>query len=250
MCAAYYFLLVISPSSMYPTGSLVFQPFTLRKLMTMQYTAKLLSLLALCASFSTVAAAEGVFVGGSLDAYHTKYKNTLCDAEDDCSFSDSRMGVGLKAGYDFDQFRVYGAYQYSPKSKTFEYEETAGSYKFDYEESVQSHDLTIGADYTPSFTNNFKGLIGGYVGYSRLKVKANGQESVAGKITKTSESAGTNGVIYGVRLGGIYSFNQNNELEFGVKAEQAKYKAVEGDDWEFKEKTTNYGAFVGYNYKF
>lgn len=68
----------------------------------MQYTAKLLSLLAMLAGFSTVAAAEGVFVGGSLDLQHAKFKNTLCSADENCSNSDGRLGVGLKAGYDFN----------------------------------------------------------------------------------------------------------------------------------------------------
>ena len=49
----------------------------------------------------------------------------------------------------------------------------------------------------------------------------------------------------------MYSFNQNNELEFGVKAEQANYKRYTYEDGDsFKPKTNNYGAFVGYNYKF
>ena len=218
----------------------------------MKKSVTLLSLLALCAGFSTVAAAEGVFVGGSLDLQHAKFKNTLCSADENCSNSDGRLGVGLKAGYDFNQFRIYGAYQYNPKAKTKD------TYTVGYppvtltdEGSWQSHDLTVGADYTPSFTDNFKGLVGGYVGYSRMQVKTKDQYvGFGGQVIDEHDSTSTNGFVYGVRLGGIYSFNEHNELEFGLKAEQAKYKAVTHDDWDFKGKATNYGAFVGYNYKF
>ncbi|MBP3220481.1 MAG: porin family protein, partial [Neisseriaceae bacterium] len=206
---------------------------------TMKKSAQLLSLLAVLAGFSTIAAAEGVFVGGSLDLQHSKTKNTLCDNDDgDCSAKDTRLGVGLKAGYDFNQFRVYGAYQYNPKAK-----DRYQDYGTEYEVTWKNHNLTVGADYTPSFTDNFKGLVGGYLGYSHLTLTDD-------EVGYNEGSASTNGFIYGLRLGGIYSFNEHNELEFGVKAEQAKYKTVSDDRWDFKEKNTNYGAFVGYNYKF
>ena len=208
----------------------------------MKKSVKLLSLFAMLAGFSTVAAAEGVFVGGNLELQNSKTKNTLCDNDDegwDCSLKDTRMGLGLKAGYDFNQFRVYGAYQYNPKAKK-RYTSPSGT---EYEATWKNHNLTVGADYTPSFTDNFKGLVGGYMGYSRLTLTDN-------KVGYDDGSASPNGFVYGMRLGGIYSFNEHNELEFGVKAEQAKYKKVEDERWYFKEKNTNYGAFVGYNYKF
>ena len=229
----------------------------------MKKSVKLLSLLAMLAGFSTVASAEGVFVGGSLDAQHSKLSASDCDADDgDCSISGGRMGLGLKSGYDFGQFRVYGAYQYNLKAKeketetsTFSSPNGTWSNERNYEYAWQNHNLTVGADYTPSFTDNFKGLVGGYLGYSHLKLKEkySSVSTINGKVDYSysdTDSVTSNGFVYGLRLGGIYSFNQNNELEFGVKAEQARYKRIDEDNWDFKPKTTNYGAFVGYNYKF
>ena len=97
--------------------------------------------------------------------------------------------------------------------------------------------------------------MGGYLGYSHLKLKEkySSVSTINGKVDYSysdTDSVTSNGFVYGLRLGGIYSFNQNNELEFGVKAEQARYKRIDEDNWDFKPKTTNYGAFVGYNYKF
>ena len=222
----------------------------------MKKSVKLLSLFAMLAGFSTVAAAEGVFVGGSLDAQASKLKASSCESPNgydlDCSdkLSGGRMGLGLKAGYDFGQFRVYGQYQHNFKAKETAYESDSFNGKvysvYDEEMSWKTDDITVGADYTPSFTDNFKGLVGGYLGYSHLKYTYTDKGTYP-------ESFGfnSNGIVYGVRLGGMYSFNEHNELEFGVKAEQANYKRhtdEEGDS--FKPKTTNYGAFVGYNYKF
>ena len=218
----------------------------------MKKSVKLLSLLAMLAGFSTVASAEGVFVGGSLDAQSSKLKGNDCDPDEDCSISGGRMGLGLKSGYDFGQFRVYGQYQHNFKAKeSVSTEFNYGGFvdKDEGEESWTTNDLTVGADYTPSFTDNFKGLVGGYLGYSRLKYKYNIVHTYNnGKNVKYwSGSDNANGFLYGLRLGGIYNFNQNNELEFGVKAEQTRYKFKEDSE---KFKSTNYGAFVGYNYKF
>ena len=225
----------------------------------MKKSAQLLSLLAVLAGFSTIAAAEGVFVGGALDAQSSKIKANDCDPDDDCSLSGGRMGLGLKAGYDFGQFRVYGQYQYNLKAKesgTDTYSTLHGmgliSYENPWEVNWRSHNLTVGADYTPSFTENFKGLLGGYMGYSRLKVQSKDRniiyDSRYGYIDKGEDTYnlnGGNGFIYGLRLGGIYSFNEHNELEFGVKAEQSRHK-FDDEDGSFKLKHNNYGAFVGY----
>lgn len=224
----------------------------------MKHTVKWFSLLAVMAGFSSIAAAEGVFVGGSLDAQSSKLKESDCIGE--CaSLSGSRIGLGLKAGYDFGQFRVYGQYQHNFKAKetetVTEYYTWQGqqyhSYTDDGEWSWTTNDLSVGADFTPSFSDNFKGLLGGYLGYSHLKYKYNVVHLTnnGNNVKYWNGGWNANGFQYGVRLGGIYSFNQNNELEFGVKAEQVRYSADDDGD-SFKFKTTNYGGFVGYNYKF
>ena len=220
----------------------------------MKHTVKWFSLLAVMAGFSSIAAAEGVFVGGSLDAQSSKLKESDCIGE--CaSLSGSRMGLGLKAGYDFGQFRVYGQYQHNFKAKESEtmdfYYNGQLTSKDEGDYSWTTNDLTVGADFTPSFSDNFKGLLGGYLGYSHLKYKYNVVHLTnnGNNVKYWNGGWNANGFQYGVRLGGIYSFNQNNELEFGVKAEQVRYSADDDGD-SFKFKTTNYGGFVGYNYKF
>ena len=220
----------------------------------MKHTVKWFSLLAVMAGFSSIAAAEGVFVGGSLDAQSSKLKESDCIGE--CaSLSGSRMGLGLKVGYDFGQFRVYGQYQHNFKAKESEtmdfYYNGQLTSKDEGDYSWTTNDLTVGADFTPSFSDNFKGLLGGYLGYSHLKYKYNVVHLTnnGNNVKYWNGGWNANGFQYGVRLGGIYSFNQNNELEFGVKAEQVRYSADDDGD-SFKFKTTNYGGFVGYNYKF
>lgn len=103
--------------------------------------------------------------------------------------------------------------------------------------------------------DKLKGVIGAYVGYSHLNYKDHGEATswVDDKLMDTgswNDKTSANGVVYGVRLGGIYNFNTNNELEFGVKLEQARYGSVKDDDWDLKPKVNNYGAYIGYNYKF
>ncbi|WP_236845883.1 hypothetical protein [Campylobacter devanensis] len=47
------------------------------------------------------------------------------------------------------------------------------SYDPDYTVKWLTYKFILGADYTPSITDNFKLAVGPYGGYSRLKVKIN-----------------------------------------------------------------------------
>lgn len=185
----------------------------------MNNAAKLLSLLALVAGFSSTAAAEGAFIGGEVGAKRLSFKA-------DASGHEQVMDLGLKAGYDFDNARVYGAYHYNTAGEL----EDAGEYSI--------NNVVVGADFTPASSSNpnLKGLFGAYAGYSDLDGEADG-------------------AILGVRVGGIYNFTKNHELEFGVKGEFANYGKitlgeVNGQEIKAKVKAANFGGFLGYNYKF
>lgn len=49
-----------------------------------------------------------------------------------------------------------------------------------------------------------------------------------------------------------YEFNKHNEMNFGVKLEQIPFKRHTSSYGEFSNKITdtNYGLYIGYNYKF
>lgn len=58
------------------------------------------------------------------------------------------------------------------------------------------------------------------------------------------------GWVIGARLGGLYSFDEYNEIEFGYKADYTRYKASKlGEDVD-KVYETNHGLYLGYNFKF
>lgn len=54
------------------------------------------------------------------------------------------------------------------------------------------------------------------------------------------------GLAYGAKVGTLYDINENNEVEFGIKAEQLNYSKKQG----VKPTYTGAGLYVGYAYKF
>ena len=185
--------------------------------------------LSLAGSF---ALAQGGFVGveGGYD-FSSKLKDN-----DGLSFKDNRPNLGIKGGYDFDVARVYGAYIYDFKVK-----KTAN----DEDKSVaewKTHKFIVGADYTPSVAKDLKLVLGGYTGFSKLKINGGDAEN-------PMESASTNGWILGAKVGAEYSINENNAVEFGLKADRTKYRSIAKYD-NAKIKETNVGLYMGYTYKF
>jgi len=63
------------------------------------------------------------------------------------------------------------------------------------------------------------------------------------------ESASTNGWILGARFGAEYSINENNAVEFGLKADRTDYGKISKFDF-VDTKETNVGLYMGYTYKF
>ena len=184
---------------------------------------------------SAAALAQGAFVG--VEGDYSFNSNLIAKSDNGKSKAKkAQPGLGLKAGYDFDVARVYGAYIYDFKVK-----KTAN----DEDKSVaewKTHKFIVGADYTPSVAKDLKLVLGGYTGFSKLKLRGGDAEN-------PMESASTNGWILGARVGAEYSINENNAVEFGLKADRTDYGKISKFDM-VDAKETNVGLYMGYTYKF
>ena len=199
------------------------------------------------------AAAACVSVGSS--------EGLLLGIEGDCSFKSSltakwsedgdsgtvkdhkgQAAIGFKAGYDFGIARAYGEYMYD-----FKVTKNGSDEDGDFKHSWNKHSLLVGGDFTPEITNSFRLVAGAYTGVSFLKYKDsyNDFSGDSDSISKTVP-----GWVIGARLGGLYSFDEHNEIEFGYKADYTRYKASKlGEDID-KAYETNHGLYLGYNFKF
>ncbi len=63
------------------------------------------------------------------------------------------------------------------------------------------------------------------------------------------EKGNATGWILGARVGAEYSINENNAVEFGLKADRTDYGKISKFNLvDIKE--TNVGLYMGYTYKF
>ena len=185
---------------------------------------------------SAAALAQGVFVGVEGDySFGSKLKVKRGDGSKD-SIKKAQPGLGIKAGYDFDVARVYGAYIYDFQAKKSLGNEDGTIIKW------KTHKFIVGADYTPSLAKDIKLVLGGYTGFSKLKMDVF-------DIYDGSEKGNATGWILGARFGAEYSINENNAVEFGLKADRTKYRSIAKYD-NAKIKETNIGLYMGYTYKF
>lgn len=198
------------------------------------------------AILSSSAAAQGVFVGveGALLQSQVKLDDIYPSVLDDPK--DTSIELGLKAGYDFDVFRVWGGYSYRTKGSE-DYNMKDGADFINGEFNWQTHNILVGADYTPSLTDSFKLTLGAYTGLSIVKGEFSGQAEYTIDGVKygidNDPTTGT-GALFGLKLGGIYEVIENNEIEFGIKGD---YQTTGIEDYD---NILNYGVYVGYNYKF
>ncbi|WP_298830823.1 hypothetical protein [uncultured Campylobacter sp.] len=193
----------------------------------------------------SVGSSEGLLLGIEGD-YSFKSSITSKWTDEDYSDTDKdskgQAAIGFKAGYDFGIARAYGEYMYdfkTSKSGSDEY----GNFKHEW----SKHSLLVGGDFTPEITNGFKLVAGAYTGVSFLKYKDsyNDFDGTSGSASKTVP-----GWVIGARLGGLYSFDEHNEIEFGYKAGYTRYKASKLDEDLDKVYETNHGLYLGYNFKF
>ena len=184
---------------------------------------------------SAAALAQGAFIGIEGD-YSFNSKLTAKSDNGTTKVKKTQLGLGLKAGYDFDVARVYGAYIYDFQAKKSLGDEDGTVVKWN------THKFMVGANYTPSVAKDLKLVLGGYTGFSKLKLDVFDTHD-------GSEKGNATGWILGARVGAEYSINENNAVEFGLKADRTKYRSIAKYD-NAKIKETNVGLYMGYTYKF
>ena len=177
------------------------------------------------------AMAEGAFIGYE-GGYSFASNVKLSEANDGARLRKGQFNSGVKAGYDFDSFRAYGAYFYSFQTKKQINNDTDDKFNVKW----KKHSLLAGVDYTPSITKDIKLVAGGYTGVSRLSIT---RDDVNKKFYDT-------GFVLGAKFGAEYLLDQNNILEAGIKTDYTFYKA---DDVS-RVRESNIGLYVGYTYKF
>ena len=184
---------------------------------------------------SAVALAQGAFVGVEGD-YSFNSNLTAKSDNGKSKAKKAQPGLGIKAGYDFDVARVYGAYIYDFQAKKSLGDEDGTIIKW------KTHKFIVGADYTPSVAKDLKLVLGGYTGFSKLKMDVFDTHD-------GSEKGNATGWILGARVGAEYSINENNAVEFGLKADRTDYGKISKFNLvDIKE--TNLGLYMGYTYKF
>ena len=185
---------------------------------------------------SATALAQGAFVGVEGDYSFGSKLTVKGDDDSKIKFKKAQPGLGLKAGYDFDVARVYGAYIYDFQAKKSLGDEDGTVVKWN------THKFIVGADYTPSVAKDLKLVLGGYTGFSKLKLDVFDTHD-------GSEKGNATGWILGARVGAEYSINENNAVEFGLKADRTDYGKINKFNLvDIKE--TNVGLYMGYTYKF
>ena len=184
---------------------------------------------------SAVALAQGAFVGVEGD-YSFNSNLTAKSDNGKSKAKKAQPGLGIKAGYDFEVARVYGAYIYDFQAKKSLGNEDGTIVKWN------THKFIVGADYTPSVAKDLKLILGGYTGFSKLKLDVF-------DIYDGSEKGNATGWILGAKVGAEYSINENNAVEFGLKADRTDYGKINKFNLvDIKE--INLGLYMGYTYKF
>ena len=184
---------------------------------------------------SAAALAQGAFVGVEGD-YSFGSNLTAKSDNGKSKAKKAQPGLGIKAGYDFDVARVYGAYIYDFQAKKSLGDEDGTIIKW------KTHKFILGADYTPSVAKDLKLVLGGYTGFSKLKMDVFDTHD-------GSEKGNATGWILGAKVGAEYSINENNAVEFGLKADRTDYGKISKFDM-IDAKETNVSLYMGYTYKF
>ncbi|MDE5603649.1 MAG: porin family protein [Helicobacter sp.] len=179
------------------------------------------------------------------------------------NIKDNVSNFGLKAGYRFSpNHRAYIAYHHQSKIKdesSFSVE--FGSAIIDYVSVVskyRAYRAAVGYDFTPILSENIRGVLGAYGGYSFLKVDT--ESNFFGEVF--SLPGAFDGLMYGTKMGVLYEIGRA-EVELGVKLEQIRYKTRDlklsfdagGTKSEIMEenvrpKQTTSGVYLGFNFKF
>lgn len=169
-------------------------------------------------SSGLLASDSGVFIGleGALGKAKLDAKASAGGANVSIGESVNSQSVGLNVGYRFNpDHRVYVGYRHFTGDLA---DGDARSY-------------LVGYDFTPKISGNFRGLVGLYGGFTEI---LDGRDATGG-----------------LKLGGIYDVNANNEIQFGVKYDYTELDMDYGNTVsEGKLELKNTAFYIGYNYKF
>ena len=196
-----------------------------------------LAKLILASSLVANCAFGGAFVG-VVGGYNFMTKIEI--DETNLSAKDKNGFLGIKGGYDFGVWRAYGQYNYNLKFSK-DYLDGDGD---TWTVELKGHEFLVGADWTPSISENLKLAVGPYLGYSLIKIKD------IEKSTSDYVSATQGGFILGGKVG-VIADTSVGEFEGGIKADRAWIGEKEDDDIIFyKRDHTAVGLYLGYNFKF
>ena len=248
-----------------------------------------IALASLCVGlFSSQAFSEGFFIGTEMGVLRSSGKNTYkvqetykengVDKTDtyirNSKGSDVVFNPSIKLGYVINELnRVYGLYSYNTANSNNTF-------------SMPFHKFALAYELTPQIYGNFRGVVGFNVGYAAGKYKGKKYTNTAEDQDDGSTHTTTvdfqnfsqlnNGFVYGAKIGALYEIDSNSEIEFGFKAEQARFKGKKQEEQigftdvnkdvikvdpdnatnngvftvRNKPRFTNYGVYIGYNYKF
>lgn len=171
------------------------------------------------ATASSVALAQGAFIG-----YEGALSHSILKISEKAK--DVRPIYGLRAGYDFDIYRIYGSYHYNGSAK----DSVAGK-----NIKWTNHNFLVNADFTPTITDNVRLILGLYAGVNRINVKFNNTKETGSHF------------MAGSRIGAELNVNENEAFELGLKSYYTKYD-VKLNSKKIEE--INRAIYLGYTYKF
>lgn len=153
--------------------------------------------------------------------------------------SNTHALIGINGGYDFDKYRVYSEINYHPAV------EIAKQDELDEERTVKMSNVEVlfGADYYISKADKIKLFIGGFTGFESRDVEMITKYKSSHFKDKSEINSGDCVVLLGVRFGGIYAVNNNNDIEFGARLDKPFYAS---DETNIKK----LAGFIGYTHKF
>lgn len=159
---------------------------------------------------------KGVFFGAEGGVAHQFIKP---DNYSGSGWDITNLVLGIKGGYDFGDFRVYGQINHNFEAKN------------DKNLKFSNNEFLGGADYYIHSSRGLKLFVGGYGG-ADFREKRWGDSSWS-KLDKA--------LMLGAKFGGIYSVDKTGKIEFGAKLDKPFHENFS---------ITKFTIFSGYTYKF
>lgn len=188
-----------------------------------------LSLVALSVIVSLASAKSslnGYFVGAQTGVMHEFFGEA----------ANTHAIFGIKGGYDFGKYRVYGEINHNFEAKIQEIKTYGGKITT----KMSSNEFIGGVDYYLQKIDNIRLFVGAFAGFENREVRTD----YSGRGGSYSGPGSTDtSFMLGAKFGGIYPINRNGDLEFGARLDKPFISGSEFSDIKL-------AAFVGYTYKF